>query len=209
MGDLALAQRMRSLLADVAFELGRRVRKLSTNALWLRVIQKNWSILEHFDPAWAKRIAAMAAYVPRGSTVLDLGCGPMWLKRIRPDLSYTGVDYIFRGDKCVVADFNKKQFPDKSSDVVFVSGCLEYIEDPEWFVAQATRMGNRCVVSYCVVELNSNLVARRRAGWVNDFSQAQIERLFREQGFSLIAQDEFSRNIIFVFDRAIGSLSSG
>jgi Methyltransferase domain len=209
MGNLALARRMRSWLANVAFELGRGMSKLSTNALWLRAIQKNWSTLEHFDPTWAKRIEAMAAHVPVGSTVMDLGCGPMWLKQVRPDLIYTGVDYTFRGDGCVVADFNQKQFPNKSSDIVFVSGCLEYIEDPEWFVAQATRMSNRCVISYCVVELNPNLVARRRAGWVNDFSKAQIERLFREQGFSLAAQDEYSRNLIFVFDRAIGSLSTG
>jgi ubiquinone/menaquinone biosynthesis C-methylase UbiE len=201
MTGFAIARRVRSLFADLAFLLGHRLKNLSASRLWLTAIQKSWISLEHFDPTWARRIEAMAKHVPTGSTVMDLGCGPMWLKETRPDLVYTGVDYKFRGVGCVVADFNKREFPTTSSDVIFISGCLEYIEDPEWFIAQATRMSKRCVVSYCALDLNPDLVARRRMGWVNDLSKAQIEQLFRERRFSLTALNEYSNNLIFVFDR--------
>jgi hypothetical protein len=201
MTDFAIARRVRSLIADLAFELGYRLKNVSTSTLWLRAIQKNWSSLEHFDPTWARRIEAMAAHVPPRSAVMDLGCGPMWLKEARPDIDYTGVDYKFRGFGCVVADFNKGQFPLSSSEVMFVSGCLEYIKDPEWFIAKVTHGSSRCIVSYCVTDFNPDLAARRRAGWVNDLSKAQIERLFRERDFSLSVLDEYSKNLIFVFDR--------
>jgi ubiquinone/menaquinone biosynthesis C-methylase UbiE len=164
-------------------------------------IQKNWSAIEYFDKEWASRIAAMARHVPAGSSVMDLGCGPMWLKAARPDLNYTGIDYTFRGTGSIVADFNRKQFPTKQCDVAFVSGCLEYVRYPRWFIAQITRMANRCVMSYCVVDIYDNLAARRRAAWVSDLSKADIECLFRSEGFSLSAQYEHDGNTIFVFDR--------
>ena len=169
----------------MAFKFGRPIRTLATRKLWLKAIQKNCIAIEYFDKSWAERIDAMARYVPLGSSVMDLGCGPMWLKKSRPDLVYTGVDYTFRGVGSIVADFNHKQFPSKQCDVAFISGCLEYETYPEWFITQATQIANRCVISYCVIDIHDNVAGRRRAGWVNDLSKADIERLLHAKEFFL------------------------
>jgi hypothetical protein len=195
-----LSQRITSLFGDVAFKVGRRTGLFSTQRFWLKAIQKNWLTIEHFDESWIGRIEAMARFIPVGASVLDLGCGPMWLRELRPDLSYTGVDYTFRGPGSIVADFNKKQFPDKRCDVAFVSGCLEYVRHPQWFIVQVRHRVKRCVLSYCAVDLHGDLPARRRTGWVNDLSIAEIRENFTNQGFSLAVQVELDGNIIFVFD---------
>lgn len=196
-----LREHIRALFGDCAYRLGSRVRILSAQKVWLSAIQQNWKTIEYFDPNWKKRITAMAQYVPAGSSVMDLGCGPMWLKEERPDLIYTGVDYTYRDADNIVADFNKKQFPNRKCDVAFISGCLEYIESPEWLITQVALVADRCVLSYCVIDIHNDLISRRREGWVNDLSRIDIENLFLSKGFSLSEQLEHDNNVIFVFDR--------
>ncbi|MBK9568932.1 MAG: hypothetical protein IPO53_02690 [Chitinophagaceae bacterium] len=44
--------------------------------------EKKWQDIEYFDDKWKERIEQMARFIKNGSSVIDLGCGPMWLKRI-------------------------------------------------------------------------------------------------------------------------------
>jgi hypothetical protein len=144
----------------------------------------------------------MAAYIPPNASVMDLGCGSGGLNEIVGLTNYTGVDYRPRGENTVVCDFNKKQFPNLWRDVAFVSGCLEYVTDYRWFIAQICDKTNMCVLSYCPIETHSDLAGRRRAGWVNDLTIDEIRREFDRREFSL--SDEAvtpTRNAILVFKR--------
>jgi len=59
--------------------------------------QLSWKEMEYFDPAWKQRIETMAALIPKQSqSVLDLGCGKMWLKDyLLADVHNTTGRYFF------------------------------------------------------------------------------------------------------------------
>ena len=46
--------------------------------------EKKWQDIEYFDDKWKERIEQMARFIKNGSTVIDFGCGPMWLKEYLP-----------------------------------------------------------------------------------------------------------------------------
>jgi hypothetical protein len=162
-----------------------------------------WREVEHFDPAWMQRIKEMARYIPSGSTVMDLGCGRMWLREFLHGNPYYPVDYTHRGNGTIVCDFNKKEFPDQRADVAFVSGTLEYVADPQWFVARVARQCNQCVISYCLLEDYPDLQFRREKAWVNNFRRDEVVSLFSAEGFALASESQaVPKNRIFHFLKA-------
>ena len=193
---------LRRRVSSLAYALGRKYPGLQQRSLWRRMVQARWHDIEHFDDVWRVRIRQMAEFIPANATVMDLGCGPGWLGEIVDPRSYTGVDYLPRKEDTVVCDFNKRQFPEFRRDVAFVSGCLEYIEDYRWFIAQICDKTDVCILSYCLVEIHQDLAARRRAGWVNDLTLDQIKREFGCHSFRVSAETITpTRNAIVVFRR--------
>ncbi len=161
-----------------------------------------WAEIERFDPAWKTRMAQMAALIPsEAQVVVDLGCGPMWLKEfLSPGLSYHPVDYRDRGNGTIVCDFNQNQFPNIPCDVAFVGGCLEYVTDYEWFVAQITQYASYALLSYCTLEAYPDLQERRNNAWVNHLTEASLIDLFTAQGFQLIRHIR-QPNSLFLFQK--------
>jgi hypothetical protein len=164
----------------------------------------SWQDIEYFDESWKTRIAAMAKYIPgSANSLLDLGCGQMWLKEmIGPALLYTGVDYIQRDVNTLVFDFNKHQFPEKYVDVMFASGCLEYVEDPSWFTERMSHYGKTCILSYCTLEDFPFMQDRKTYCWKNHLKKEEVIRLFSERGLHLdIIEKTAANNTIFVFNK--------
>ncbi|MBU1213244.1 MAG: class I SAM-dependent methyltransferase [Alphaproteobacteria bacterium] len=156
----------------------------------------------YFDDEWKAQIGQMSNFIRHGASVLDLGCGPMWLKDIRPDLQYTGVDSCRRSDNSLVADFNKGEFPVTKSSYAFLSGVLEYVQDVPGFVERICTTSEACILSYCLRGTHPDISARRQWGWVNDLTMNEIENLFSAHSFLLVAEDmTASRNKILVFAR--------
>lgn len=163
---------------------------------------KRWADVERFDPAWRERIRLMASFLDDSdAVVVDLGCGPMWLRDfLLGGVRYVGVDYAARGPDTLICDFNKKQFPEIGRATFFVSGCMEYVEDPEWFIGMIAARSKKCVLSYCATEDFPDLVWRRKRGWVNALDAAAVERLFASRGMSCVQKVVTeSRNTVFVF----------
>ncbi|MBX6361938.1 MAG: methyltransferase domain-containing protein [Acidobacterium ailaaui] len=162
---------------------------------------KTWQDIEYFNKDWEKRIQRMAQYIRSGSTVLDLGCGQMWTIKFLPkNCKYIPVDYVKRNEEVIVCDFNKYEFPDLKVDIAFVSGCLEYVNDYEWFVKKITDCSNIAIVSYCALEDFPDLEERKNHAWVNHLRKVDLIEIFRENGFSLEKEDKTdSNNTIFVF----------
>lgn len=166
---------------------------------------KTWQQIEYFDEAWKQRIRLMVQYIPVNSSVIDLGCGKMWLQEILPKgCAYYPVDYVSRGENTIVCDFNRHEFPTIKADISFVSGCLEYVNDVGWFVECIANQTNSCIISYCTTDFFPNLEERHSRTWVNHFSAQAIVAIFEKKGFALQTQDHTTtQNQVFVFVKKI------
>lgn len=165
-----------------------------------------WRDVEQFDEGWRVRLSAIARWVPAGTSVLDLGCGKQWLREALPSCRYLPVDYVARSPDTIVCDFNRGDFPAEVADVAVVSGCLEYLEDPAWFVERISRVAGRCVISYNSIEQFPDVAFRRRMAWVNDLDCAALVALFERFGMHRIASEFVAgEHQIHVFERPRGS----
>ena len=152
-----------------------------------------WKSVETFDESWRKRIQLMAGFVPLDAcSILDVGCGRMWLREYIPGTcEYRGLDYVSRGEGCIVCDLNRREFPEEPVDVVFISGCLEYVEDYPWFLRTvAKRSLKRVILSYCVVDHFDNMPQRRALAWVSDLTEAALLAECTSAGLNLVSKVE-------------------
>jgi len=163
---------------------------------------REWKDIEYFNDQWKERIWQMAQYIPPACTVLDLGCGKMWLSEYLRECRYIPVDYCDRGKGTYIYDFNKAEFPNVKADYSFVSGCMEYVESPRWFIEQISTHSGACVISYCGREYFPDLQGRMARGWKNNFSKNELIALFNSFGM-VLAEEATTRtqNFIFVFRR--------
>lgn len=174
---------------------------------WLRTLlsrSRNWQEVERFDPTWRERISLMARHIaPGDGIVADLGCGPMWLKEFLPrDVHYIGVDYRYRGEGCIVCNLDTDDFPELDATVYFVSGCLEYMSDPDALIRSMATRSRKCIVSYCGLEHFSNLRERASRGWKNHLLDSDIVAIFSRYGMQRISSELTStKNAVFVFVR--------
>jgi hypothetical protein len=161
----------------------------------------NWQDIEYFHENWKNRIEYMSEFIGSGTSVMDLGCGKMWLKDYLPDrVKYIPVDYCKRSDETLMADFNKYQFPQVACDIMFISGCLEYINDPEWFLKQVTdHCKQKVILSYCLLETYPDIKKRKEFFWKNNLTADYIKNEFNSTGFQTKRQDIHNNNTIFVF----------
>lgn len=163
----------------------------------------NWSDVERFNPEWIERIKIMAEFIPENSTVLDLGCGPQWLKKfLSKSQKYLGVDYKKRGQKTIICDLNKDTYPSSNAEIAFVSGCLEYIEEPKQFIKGISENQIMCILSYCLIEDFHDISFRESKAWKNNLSKSEIIDEFELNGMKLeFIKKTKSLNTIFVFKK--------
>ncbi|MBZ5573685.1 MAG: hypothetical protein LAO09_17610 [Acidobacteriia bacterium] len=168
---------------------------------------RSWEELEYFDESWKNRIEEMARFIAPGESVIDLGCGKMWLKPLLKNNIYHPVDYKRRDESTVVANFNRHEYPDIVADVAFLSGTLEYIEDSDWFVRQICSRSKKCVVSYCTTECYPDLKVRNRKAWKSHLSRCGLLELFAKNGMDLDSESGVvAQNPIFVFSKRKGEV---
>jgi hypothetical protein len=164
--------------------------------------ETSWQQLEYFDESWKTRIVEMARFIAPGESVVDLGCGKMWLKPLLNNNEYHPVDYKQRDEGTVVANFSKHEYPAIDADVAFVSGTLEYVADTEWFVQQVSAHARRCIVSYCTTECYPDPKVRDRKAWKSHLSRSALVELFARNGMGLDAESAaVAQNPIFVFSK--------
>lgn len=163
----------------------------------------SWKQNEYFDESWKERIYLLSILINnRDQSVIDFGCGKEWLREfIDENILYTPVDYIKRSEQCIVCDFNKKEFPNISADAAFLSGVLEYIEDPTWFFGEIHKKCQSLICSYCATDFYPQIKYRRSLNWVNDFSKKELIGLIENVGFLLARESPSSKNLLLRFDK--------
>jgi FkbM family methyltransferase len=145
-----------------------------------------WADPAQLLPGAEERAAAAAAFVAAGSRVLDLGAGAMALERALPaGCSYAPADLIARAAECAVVDLNQGQFPAGRHDVAVLLETLEHLHDPAAVLRRCRGAAERLILSY-VVAGDGDRAARRRRGFVNDLTAADLEALLGQAGFRVL-----------------------
>lgn len=111
----------------------------------------------HASLVFRRRIRVLAGHIapllPRGASVLDVGCGDGLLGRTildrRPDLALTGVDVLVRPETHLpVQRFDGFTLPqaDASADVVLFVDVLHHADDPMRLLTEAARVARQAIV---------------------------------------------------------------
>lgn len=163
-----------------------------------------WADIDTYDVGWNERTYMLAAWIPEGSRVLEFGAGRQALKdRLPPNCTYFPSDLVKRTDDTLVHDLNQRPFaPMPACDVMVLSGVLEYVADLDEVVAHLAKHCSRIVTSYAAIELthNTNVVDRRAAGWINDYSVETLQALFHRHGFTTTETKRWGNQVLFCFE---------
>ncbi|MEO6396733.1 MAG: methyltransferase domain-containing protein [Devosia sp.] len=122
-----------------------------------RLDRKSAHLSEHNSPTVRRRTYVLsrhlAAAIPDGGNVLDLGCGDgqiaYSLMKLRPDLAIEGVDIVPRAKTLVpVRQYDGVTLPygDKSFDYVTIVDVLHHTQDPVPVMREACRVARKGVV---------------------------------------------------------------
>ena len=173
---------------------------------------RTWQDLEN-EPDFTfktgeRRIILMSRYLsPEDQSVVDLGAGNLFLESLLSEgIDYYPVDYTSRSKNTIVCDFNNKEFPDVSADVAFISGTLEFVNDPKWFLTEAAKRVSKIILSYNAVPADTeiNIEAKRQSAWLNDLTKDEIINIMHSNGFFLDRDsDALLSEPIFCFVKAI------
>lgn len=152
-----------------------------------RTLMERWSSLASPEgESWSARAALAARLLADARGVADLGCGTMTLERhLRPGVSYCPVDVVKRDHRTIVCDFNYGPPPSTGQPAVACLGLIEYLFDAEAFLSALSPFYRICVASYCAIDAKVPLEPRRSHGWVNDFTQSQLEQIFNRSGWMI------------------------
>ena len=138
------------------------------------------------DPAYhtAERNRLIARLIPAGVSVLDLGAGQQELRRHLPrGCEYQACD-LFEAPDVLRCDFNAGVYPavEHRYDILVASGLLEFLKDPEGFLARLPEFGDMLLLSYRVRPEGEHLTTRLGSGYVSHYTQPELEELLTATG---------------------------
>jgi len=167
--------------------------------------RRRWRRVAYELPAWDGRNALIASLVPRGSAVLDLGCGSQTLKNhLDAPSRYVPCDLIPRPG-VIEIDLDRNVWPDVDGafDYVVMSGVLEYLKAPSAALCRVHDFAPALITSYQDLRPDINKITRRmRHGWVNHMTLADVLGAFLDAGWGVDAQVEWDHSYVFVLRSA-------
>jgi hypothetical protein len=142
-----------------------------------------WSRLTGKEPGWDERNKIIAARIPPGSSVIDLGAGAQTLREHLPEgCVYQPYDLVKTTPDVVLVDFNRGIYPELPAPVDFAicSGVLEYVIDPMALLVRLPGLAREVIVSYAVREPSDSRLSRLKRGWKSHLSREGIEELLNQ-----------------------------
>lgn len=150
-----------------------------------------WTKVAHAGkPGWDGRNAIIAGFIPAGSSVLDIGCGPQTLRQHLPaGCRYQPCDMIKSTPDVILCDLNSGIYPEVSErfDYVVCSGVFEYVRDEARFLRQIPTYAPNVILSYNPLspKCHRRTKLERLAGsWVNHHTREELEKTFDAAGLS-------------------------
>lgn len=147
---------------------------------------QRWLKEENFSPDWEERSRLLAARIPPRARVVEFGAGllttPRWLP---PGCLYQPADFFPRSPETWRVDLNAGRLPDPPGtyDWAVFSGVLEYVRDLGRLFGWLARFADRVAFSYAAIDFLACPVTRRRNGWVNHYTLAELTALLERQGW--------------------------
>ena len=132
---------------------------------------------------WRKRIIATIKLMGSDiGSVLDVGAGSMFLKKILPPgVQYYPLDYERHCDETLVCDLNAYEFPDVTADAAVLAGILEYLNDVDWLFDTLASRVSMIVLSY----------KGKEGGFEQSvYTSDELITKLRTRGFILTGRDE-------------------
>lgn len=120
-------------------------------------------------------------------SVADYGAGHKFIKALLPEAAnYYPIDFIDRGDHTIICDFNKQEFPNIHAELSVCAGVLMYVEPAKELVDHICGHTDRQIIfSFITLEKMPNIDTRRKLGFCQDFTEAQIIDMFAGQEYVL------------------------
>lgn len=150
------------------------------------------------------RTKIAAEHIPAGSRVLDLGAGTMLLKNfLSEDCHYQPCDLYSRCPECIVADFNKGQFPIKEHyDWVTLIGLFQFLTDPMSLLKKCNKVAAHAIVTYSPIIhsklTEKELLWRRGEGWNNHFTLDEYIEIVRNSSWEIVKAYRVPANVILI-----------
>jgi hypothetical protein len=157
-----------------------------------------WRRDNSLHASWEDRVVVMIARIEPGSRVLDIGAGAQTMRRHLPtNCEYLPLDLVARTPNTVVCDLNTSSLPTMQVDWAVASGVLEYLVNVPRFLVELAAASQHAVISYVVPHSGGSVIGRRAHGWVNDFTQEEIEDTFTRCGFIVDEYKQWGGQLIF------------
>lgn len=156
---------------------------------------RRWEKNTRETPSWDSRNRTIAALVPPGITVLDVGAGAQTMRQHLKGITlYTPCDLFQTTPDTLICDFNRGILPKVPSrhDLAICSGILEYVHDPDVFFKFLTSNSKDLILSYNVFLPGDSRVERLSKDWINHFSLDEIRALVKRYGYRIA--DEIPSN---------------
>lgn len=137
-----------------------------------------WEANARQEPRWDDRTRLVAAFIPAGSSVLDLGSGAQTLRaHLPPGGSYQPCD-IVPGPDVVLCDLDNGVWPHLATrfDVAVCAGVLEYMGDVASVLSRLPEVCDRALVTYADRKHGQRLGTRTAQGWVSHLTLAELMR---------------------------------
>jgi hypothetical protein len=152
--------------------------------------QRRWSKISSLSKDWDERTVTIARMIPSGTSVLEFGAGRLVLKMHLPaGCRYTPSDICDRGEGTIVCDLNQRPLPFfPQHDLIVFSGVLEYIHNVPEVMTHLRGCCDSILASYvCATDKGKlEILQRRRAAWVNDYTAAELIAAFEQTGFACV-----------------------
>jgi hypothetical protein len=192
MSIFSIPRRFAGKIRRIAWNIQNQARLLlkATLTVMVRTNVRRWrEVAKNPHPHWDGRNQLIANFIPRGSSVIDLGCGAQTLRRhLDPSCKYQPCDVIKSTPDVIVCDFNSGIYPCVSVtyDYVVCSGVLEYIRNPAEFIKKNALLGNVMILTYNPLNKvrGDTKIVRLNCDWVNHLTKPEIESLFEKLGLT-------------------------
>ena len=146
-------------------------------------MRERWKNEDSLKSSWDVRTKLIARLIEPNQSVLEFGSGRQVLKDHLPEgCTYTPTDIVDRAGGNIVCDLNGPELVKfEKHNVAVFGGVLEYINDVPRLIAHVSDC-DMIIASYAKAPDEANR-SRAFEGWVNDYSHAELIKIFRKYGY--------------------------
>jgi hypothetical protein len=157
-----------------------------------------FNLQDQDDPSWQRRAERAVDMWARGRpvgdrggtvSIADFGCGNERLRDVLADrlsdpFNYQGYDLEPQSPTAIKLDL-QHELPDRTFDLGFTLGLLEYLEDVEAFLRRLGRVAGFAITTYVISDSPDRLSETERLGrgWRSHYSREGFAELCRTTGW--------------------------